>query len=53
MCVDLLAALLPQTLDDSGRGGAIMIRELKLALGAYLAAVTPAEAVDRLTEAGT
>jgi AcrR family transcriptional regulator len=54
VCVDLLAALLPRTLDDSNRSRAAMLRELKLALGAYLAAVTPSEVVDRLTsEPGT
>jgi AcrR family transcriptional regulator len=40
VCVDLLAALLPRTLDDQGRIRSTMIRELKLALRAYLAAVT-------------
>jgi AcrR family transcriptional regulator len=49
VCVDLLAALLPRTLEDPGRSGSAMIRELKLALGAYLAAVTPSEATERVT----
>jgi AcrR family transcriptional regulator len=43
VCVDLLSALLPRTLDERGRRRPAMIRELKLALGAYLAAVTASE----------
>jgi AcrR family transcriptional regulator len=43
VCVDLLAALLPRTLDDRGRKRPAMTRELKLALGAYLAALAPSE----------
>jgi AcrR family transcriptional regulator len=43
VCVDLLAALLPRTLDDRGRKRTAMTRELKLALGAYLAALAPSE----------
>jgi AcrR family transcriptional regulator len=39
--IDVLAALLPRTVDDRGRGRPAMTAELKLALGAYLAAVTP------------
>jgi AcrR family transcriptional regulator len=46
VCVDLLAALLPRTLDRRGRRVPGMIRELELALGAYLAALT-----DRTTPA--
>ena len=46
VCVDLLAALLPRTLDDVGRSRPGMLRELKLALGAYLAAVTASEDVE-------
>jgi AcrR family transcriptional regulator len=41
VCIDLLAALLPRTLDDRGRRRPAMIAELKLALTSYLAAVTP------------
>jgi AcrR family transcriptional regulator len=43
VCVDLLAALLPRTLDERGRRRPAMTGELKLALGSYLAAVTPPE----------
>ena len=43
VCVDLLAALLPRTLDSRGRRVPAMIREVELALGAYLAALVPAE----------
>jgi AcrR family transcriptional regulator len=39
VCVDLLAALLPRVVDDSGRRRGGMERELKLALAAYLEAV--------------
>ena len=41
VCVDLLAALLPRTVDDRGRRRPAMADELKLALSSYLAAVTP------------
>ncbi len=40
VCVDLLAALLPRTLDDRGQPRPAMVRELELALAAYLGAVT-------------
>jgi AcrR family transcriptional regulator len=40
VCVDLLAALLPRTLDDQGRPRPAMVRELELALASYLGAVT-------------
>jgi AcrR family transcriptional regulator len=43
VCVDLLAALLPRTLDDRGGKRPAMTRELKLALAAYLTAATPSE----------
>jgi AcrR family transcriptional regulator len=39
VCVDLLVALLPRVLDQSGRYRRGMERELKLALAAYLGAV--------------
>jgi hypothetical protein len=39
VCVDLLVALLPRVLDESGSHRRGMERELKLALAAYLGAV--------------
>lgn len=47
VCVDLLAALLPRALAGPDRGRPAMIHELKLALGAYLAAVTASAEVAR------
>jgi len=43
VCVDLLAALLPRTLDERGRKRSAMTRELKLVLQAYLAALAASE----------
>ena len=41
VCIDILAALLPRTLDERGRRRPTITAELKLALGSYLAAVSP------------